>query len=260
MLNAFSSRWLPSVSQQTNSSVRLFCFPYAGGGASLFRPWRSGLDDWVQVAPVLMPGRESRLFEQPYTSVKSIVAAFADDLSPCFLEPYALFGYSNGAIIAFELARELRRRDMPLPSRLIVAGRRAPHLQEPDAHIHALPDELFRASLAQLRGTPRDVLANEELMTLLTPMLRADFAVHETYIFQADEPLRCPITAIYGINDLDAGRADTELWAVHTSAGFNLESCSGDHFFIHSSLPSLLQHVTTALRESRQLHSRISTR
>jgi medium-chain acyl-[acyl-carrier-protein] hydrolase len=227
----------------------MFCFPYAGGGASIYRGWAGALPSDVEVCPVQLPGRESRLREQPFDRLAPLIAAAADALAPHFGRPFVFFGHSMGAMIGFELARELRRRGRPLPLHLFVAGRRAPQLPAREEPIHDLPDEEFFDKLRELNGTPEEVLQHAELMRLLSPILRADFAVNETYEFTLEEPFDLGISAFGGLGDADITREDLTGWQDHTRGRFRLRMLPGDHFFLHSARDMILEATARDLAE-----------
>jgi medium-chain acyl-[acyl-carrier-protein] hydrolase len=233
--------WLPFARPNPDARLRLFCFPFAGGGATAFRPWAHELSPTIEVCPVQPPGRESRFREPAFASMTALVMALADALRTHFERPFAFYGYSMGAIVAFELARELRRRGTGLPTRLIVSGRGAPHLPSRHVQMHALSDDEFRAELRRLRGTPAAVLDNDELMQMVLPTLRADFTAHETYVLADGPPLDCPILAIGGADDDLAPPADLDAWREHTTARFETHILPGDHFFLQTHRPALLQ-------------------
>ena len=227
----------------------MFCFPYAGGGASVYRGWGASLPNDLEVCPVQLPGRESRLREPAFTDIDVLVPAVADALDPYMNLPFVLFGHSMGAAIAFELARELRRRGRPQPLHLFVSGRRAPHLPAREEPIHALPEAEFLAKLRELNGTPEEVLQHEELMKLLLPILRADFGVNEKYEPTPGEPLEAGISALGGIGDKDVTREDVEAWKEHTRGRFRSRMFPGDHFFIQGNKDLVLEAVARDLAE-----------
>jgi len=229
--------------------LRLFCFPYAGGGASAYRGWAASLPADVEVCPVQLPGRESRLREPAFVRPEPLVLALADVLQPLLDLPYAFFGHSLGALIAFELARELRRRAQPLPVHLFVSARRAPQVPARERPIHDLPEEEFLAELRKLKGTPEEVLQHAELMRLLGPVLRADFAVNETYAYVAGEPLDLGISAFGGLGDEEVTREDLAQWSDHTRGPFRLRMLPGDHFFLHSGRDLITESVARDLAE-----------
>ena len=228
-------------------ALRLFCFPFAGGGALAYRDWCDALSPDVELCGVQLPGRESRFKEQPYTRLADLARDLAGALDPYAQVPFAFFGHSMGALVAFALARELRRRNQPGPELLMVSGRRAPQQPDPDPPIHALPEPSFLEELRELNGTPEAVFENKELLQLLIPILRADFAVCETYEYVHEDPLTCPIVAYGGIQDPDVSREDIAAWAYQTSGSFTLRMFPGDHFYLLDRSTSLLQYVIAQL-------------
>jgi medium-chain acyl-[acyl-carrier-protein] hydrolase len=247
MSTTFSSTaWIlrPRPSKQTQ--LRLFCFPYAGGSASAFQSWRQYLPDAVDLCLIQLPGREMRLREKAYSSLPSLLNALTPVLLPYLDQPFVFFGHSMGAMICFELARSLRQRQSPQPLHLFVSGCRAPHLPATEPAIHALPESELIAALKRLNGTPPSLLENRELMELLLPMLRADFALFETYNYIPKEPLSCPITAFGGLQDTRATSQQISHWYEHTHTTFTLHMFPGDHFFILEARKELLEKILQA--------------
>jgi medium-chain acyl-[acyl-carrier-protein] hydrolase len=157
-----------------------------------------------------------------------------------------------GGLVCFELARQLRREYNFSPQHLFVSGCRAPQIPDPDPPIHQLETSEFIEELRRFNGTPEAVLQNQELMDLLLPSLRADFAVLETYTYQPEPPLTCDITAFYGLEDKQVSQAEMQAWEQQTTAKFCLLTLPGDHFFLHSYQSLLLQllsqEMTNVLR------------
>jgi medium-chain acyl-[acyl-carrier-protein] hydrolase len=232
-----------------NSKLRLFCFPYAGGGSAFYHRWTASLPEDVQICPVPLPGRENRLKEQPFTNMEALVTSIACSLQPYLDRPFALFGHSMGAMICFELAQYLGQNFQLTPSKLLVSGCRAPHIPFPDLLTYHLPTAEFLKELRRLGGTPQEVLNNTELMELLMPTLRADFQSIETYSYQKYPPLSCPITVFGGSKDLQVKHHLLQAWEQHTTAEFKLNMLSGDHFFIHSHQHELLRLLTQELAQ-----------
>ncbi|HLN62204.1 MAG TPA: alpha/beta fold hydrolase [Symbiobacteriaceae bacterium] len=213
--------------------LRLFCLPYAGGGPTIYWPWAKALPA-LEVCPVGLPGRGTLLNLPPHTSVGPLVAELARAMQAHLDKPFALFGHSMGALVAFELARELRRSYGRLPAALIVGGRNAPHWpRENRPDLHGLPDAELVAELKVLGGTPPEVLAHAELMELILPVMRADLAIHETYEYVAEAPLACPVVALGGTRDDRTTQAGLEAWGELTTGRFALEWFEGGHFFVH---------------------------
>ncbi|HEU5226874.1 MAG TPA: thioesterase II family protein [Ktedonobacteraceae bacterium] len=250
--------WVKCSKPNPQACFRLFCFPYAGGGASLFRNWANRLPGEVEVCAVQLPGREDRLAEPAFTRMLPLIEALASALSPYLQDkPCAFFGHSMGAFVSFELARYLRKHHTHAgPLQLFVSAQRAPQLPDPEPPIHALPDNELIEELRDLNGTPTEILQNVEVLELTLPLLRADFAICETYHFIPGAPLLCPIFACGGIDDKDIDREKISAWREQTQGSFTLRMFPGDHFFLHRSQTELLQAIyqqlTSLLRYAAQ--------
>jgi surfactin synthase thioesterase subunit len=245
--------WVLRPRPNSAARVRLFAFPYAGGGGSAFRTWASDLPPDVELCAVQMPGRESRWKEPPYTRMDALVPALHDGLLPYLDRPYAFFGHSLGALTSFELARALRRSGRPGPVHLFASAHRAPQCPNPHPDMRHLEDGPFVDEIRRrYGGIPQAVLEHPELMALMLPCLRADFTVFETYSYGDDRPLECPISTFGGQAD-DYVRQDAlEAWATQTTGGFSLRMLPGDHFFVQGSRASVVATVTAALARAPQ--------
>lgn len=238
--------WLAGVKPNPQAAVRLFCFPYSGASASLYFSWRDRLPG-VEVCPVELPGHGSRLAESPYNDLASLVPVAAQGLLPALDRPFAFFGHSMGALLSFELARFLRREHALSPVHLFVSGHGAPHVPDHHERVYSLPEPQFIEKLREMDGTPAEVLDNAEFRALLLPILRADFAMSETYTYRPDRPLDCPLTALGGLQDKHTSRESLDAWRVHTSGRFVLRMFPGSHFFLNTAQPLVLQAVAQDL-------------
>lgn len=246
------SPWIAFARRIPEPRIRLLCFPYAGGGAGIYRGWAQLLPADVEVLPVELPGRAGRFREPALSSVSALIAAAGPALEPFLDRPYALFGHSMGAVLAFELAGWARRRGLPSPCRLFVSARRAPHLPDNDKPpMHDLPDDEFKSRLRELNGTPEEVLEHPELMEMMLPLLRADFTVVETYEHQEGEPFSCPISALGGLRDEEVSRDHLAEWRRYTAAEFSLRMFPGDHFYLQPDRHALLTAVAQDLAQQR---------
>ena len=242
-----STSWLVRYQQEPQTTLRLFCFSYAGGGASAFRLWPAGLPGGVEVCAVQLPGRENRITEPLINAIDKLVPIVCDALIAFCDPPFAFFGHSTGALVAFELSRELRRRSAPLPCHLLISGSRAPHIPEPNP-LHKLPKTDFLRELRRFSGTPEAVLQSEELMQIYIPILRADLALEEAYQHRVEPPLDIPIAAFGGIMDKEAAQDVLDPWAMYTSTTFTLDMIEGNHFFLHSNRDALLRLLSEILK------------
>jgi surfactin synthase thioesterase subunit len=249
--HARANLWIAGPRRDTPARLRLFCLPNAGGGAAQYFSWTKLFAPEVEVCPIQLPGRESRLKERPYDRMAPLVEAMAEGVHPLLDRPFAIFGHSLGAWLAFELARELRRRYRASPSRLIVSARRAPHLTSPLPPMYELPDALFIRELARrYNGIPDVIRDDPEMLELYLPILRADVAVLETHVWVDEPPLDLPITVFGGEHDTSVQRDVLEAWRIHTTQQFTITMFPGDHFFHQSARAAVVQTIGSALRES----------
>lgn len=241
--------WFPKRNAGERAQLKLFCFPYAGGTSQIYRSWDQYLPPTVEVIAVELPGRGSRLREPAFVSLPDLVQALTTAMIPMLNGPFAFFGHSMGAIIAFELARSMRRLFDREPEVLCASGRRAPQVPSDKPHTYDLPKDEFIAELKRIDGTPREVLEHAELMELVLPLLRADFQLIETYEYDEGPPLSCPITAYGGESDEEECGELMSMWQSQTTSDFALHLLPGDHFFLRSSQPRLLGLLSRQLKE-----------
>jgi medium-chain acyl-[acyl-carrier-protein] hydrolase len=247
--NAWVTRPRPTAQAQ----MRLFCFPYAGGGASLFRTWPEELPDLIEICAIQPPGRESRFAEPRFTRLPPLVEALGEALAPYLDKPFAFFGHSLGAITCFEVARWLRRQGLAQPAQLFVSAHRAPQLPDRHSAIHELPDAIFINEIGHLNGMPAEVVAEADLMELMMPLLRADFGLAETYTYTPEPPLPGAISAFGGVADEGISRDDLAAWVAQTTAHFVLRMLPGDHFFFLKQRALLFQAMLHDLHASGYL-------
>jgi medium-chain acyl-[acyl-carrier-protein] hydrolase len=239
-------RWRPV----SDVRLRLFCLPHTGGGAVAYRTWASRLPADVEVVAVRLPGREARFRERPFDRIEGLVPALVQGLAPLMDRPFAWFGHSMGALLAYEACRAIRDAGGPEPARLLVSGRRAPHLPERYRPVHAAPTADLVARLVELNGTPREVLNDASVLSAFLPMLRADFAVSETYRWSPSPPLNCPISVFGGSADPMATAEELHAWDRHTTTGCTVRMFDGDHFYLHAAPERVLPAIGADLRHA----------
>lgn len=238
------SRWFVSPRVDSNADFRLFIFPYAGGSPAAFNKWTlENIECWT----AHYPGRGSRYTEPLIKNIPPLVEPLAQAIHPLLGKPFAFFGHSMGAVIAFELVRFMRKNNLPLPKHLIVSGCGAPHIPDPHPPIHALPDDEFLDALQKFNGIPSEILRQPEAMQLLLPIVRADFEAIETYRAPNETPLEIPIIAMGGSHDPRVSWERLEGWSTQTSAGFKSHIFDGGHFFIHTEKETILDLIQEEL-------------
>jgi surfactin synthase thioesterase subunit len=227
--------------------VRLFCFPYAGAGASAFRSWAALLPPWVELSAVQLPGRENRVGEPPRRRLTDLVREACEALAPLLDPPYAFFGHSLGALVAFELCRAFRRAGWPLPDLLFVSAHAAPQLAYLRRLLSHLPDPELLHELRRYDGTPEAVFENAELVKLLLPVVRADFELLDTYSYAAEPPFEFPICAFAALDDPEVRFPDVEAWRKQTTSGFAMRQYLGGHLFLQQAAADVVDAICTEL-------------
>jgi medium-chain acyl-[acyl-carrier-protein] hydrolase len=226
------------------AALRLLCFPHAGGAPTAFFPWNALLGQEIECLGVQYPGRGQRFREEPLTSISDLAHGIINRLTDVSDKPFAFYGHSLGGLVAFELARCLRRLGMPGPQHLFVGASRPPHLESPFGPIHMLPEgEFVEALQARYGGIPAAIYEDREVLRVFMAAMRADFTAYEHYRMVDEAPLQVPITAFAGAEDQVVTAASMREWAVHTDTGFELKVLPGGHFFPNSSIGTLIQTI-----------------
>lgn len=248
MTDVLSGNWLVRKPAHGRARARLFCFPFAGVGASAYRLWSAGLPTELEVCAVQLPGRESRWREAPHIRIDTLVAALLPELLPYLDLPFAFFGHSMGGVLAAETTLALSGRAGPMPQHLFISARRAPHLPDPDPPLGELSDGDFIAELnRRYGGIPPEVLRDEEMMALVLPGLRADIRALESYRPPPAARISCPLSVFGGTVDSRASAAQLEAWRALADGEFRTRMFSGDHFYINSRRAEVLADISATL-------------
>lgn len=231
--------------------LRLFCFPFAGGSASAYTTWVEHLPKDVEIILLQPPGRGSRYSEAAHEDMDSLTAEVLAEQNFITDTPYVFFGHSLGCRVAFEIAKVLQSRGLPVPLHFVASGSRAPHLPQELKAIHTLPEAAFVSELKHLNGTPEEVLQNKELMLLMLPSLRADFKIAELHVAKP-QVLACPLTVFYGTEDGGVTIDKVNAWQRLSKFTINTFAFKGGHFFINEAKSQVLARLTDVLASARQ--------
>lgn len=235
--------WLQRGNQPALGQCRLYCFPPAGASSAFFSPWLGLRNAGFEVCAVRLPGRERRAAECPMELMGPLVQSLVEGLP--WDRPFAFFGHSLGALISFELARELRRRNWRQPKAIFASAAPAPQLPLRPPR-YQLPHDLFVHELRELGGTTEAVLLDKALMEHFMPVLRADFALVDTYKYAEEAPLECPIVALGGRGDQEVSPKALAQWQ-SVAHKFTLQLYPGDHFYVLDHWASILQLISNVL-------------
>ncbi|MEZ0109044.1 medium-chain acyl-[acyl-carrier-protein] hydrolase [Catenulispora sp. EB89] len=240
---------------RTTARARLFCFPSAGMGASMYRGWHDAFPEGVQVAALQWPGRESRFSETPLSSVAELVDHAVEIIRPYLDLPYALFGHSMGAIVAYETANRLRAEGIHHPIHIFACSHSAPQLSTGDPRSAKMTDEELVEHLHGAGGVGEEFLESREYLNLMLPAIRADLLAVDTYLWRGDEPHTVPITAIAGQDDIWASPEALQAWKVHTASRFSTRIMAGGHHVVRDNRTMVIAAVADDITLSMALSS-----
>lgn len=233
-----------------NARYRLYCFPYAGGGAMAFRSWSMLFSDDIEVCAIQLPGRENRINESSMTDIYEISRRIAYEIIENQVrdKPFAFLGHSMGSLVSFEVVRYLRMRGYQLPGHIFLSSMNAPENTEINRYIHRLPDDEFIELINSLNGTPKEFFNDSRIQELFLPILRSDFKAVELYKYNSEEPFSVPITVLGGEDDKLISIQGLKRWRRETNSTFSLKLFQGDHFYFQNkSGREVINYVTKCL-------------
>ncbi|MDC0708163.1 alpha/beta fold hydrolase [Stigmatella sp. ncwal1] len=243
-----NSPWIVQRKPPASPAIRLFCFPYAGAGSLPYFKWPDLIPGGIDVCAVQLPGRENRLREPALRDLHQLTTKLVEALSPYLEGEFAFFGHSFGALVAFEVIRELRRRGLPLPKMLFASGSESPSLRSKLPALSGLErDDFVREVAARYGGLPRHIMEQRELLDLVLPTLRADLKILEDYVYREEPPLPLPICAFGGTDDPRVAETALDAWRRETAVAFKLQIFPGSHFFINEVTRQVLQALSSEL-------------
>lgn len=228
-----SSKWVVIRQPKPTAKLKLICFPYAGGDASVFSSWADKVHPAVEVLAIQAPGRSNRLSEPALRSIDQITESLCSELLPFLDRSYAVLGHSLGARIAYEFVHKTRLKGLRQPVYYIGSGSKAPHVPSREGIRYDLPDNEFIEAIKDLGGTPKAVIENKELMDLVLPTLKADFFLVDTYRAIQRLPLDIPASIFNGLKDYDLDEDFNAQWQTHFSEVLEFKTFDSGHFFIN---------------------------
>ncbi|WP_165763841.1 thioesterase II family protein [Halalkalibacter urbisdiaboli] len=226
----------------------MFCFSYAGGTATLYLKWKRYIHPNIHLYPLEIPGRGTRINESLCNTIEDIVDDTYRKISTIVDDgEYAIFGYSMGSLIGFELCRKLKENGHKMPVHLFTAALMSPNLIEKRETIHTLPNEEFLQELIKFNGFPNEIIENKAIMDFYLPILKADFEAIETYTYRKNKRnIDVNITTLYGKDDT-VQMEEIHAWANVTTGKHVTYEMMGDHFFILSQAERISGIITETL-------------
>lgn len=245
-----AARWLRRPAGAEAADVRLFCFHHAGGAASMFRRWPRLVPRSIEPIAVQLPGRGERFTQRPFDRMAPLVEALVEVVMPVLDRPYACYGLSMGARVAWALTHRLRELGMPPPVALYLASAAAP---DAGARRQDWKHDLL-GYLREMGGTPPEILAEPRLLDTVLPTLRADLTLVDTFRWRPATPLDVPILAFAGADDVDGSPVRMGGWRAETTGEFRLEVRPGGHFFDDAYERRLVRTIAEDLLTARMSH------
>ncbi|HLO86793.1 MAG TPA: thioesterase domain-containing protein [Nostocaceae cyanobacterium] len=241
--------WINCLKPNPRAELRLFCLPYAGGSAMIYRTWGNYLPSTIEVCPVELPGRGKQIKSSPYDKLEPLVEVLAENIQQYLDKPFAIFGHSLGGLISFEFCRFLRSEFNLRPVHLFVSACKSPQIIRTEKPVWELSYAELVDKMRRLNGTPEEILQNQELLQLFIPIWRADFAILDNYIYTHQPVFNFPISVFGGLKD-DITVDNLQAWQEHTTS-FYLRMFEGNHFYINSVTEVFFNTINHKLSESR---------
>lgn len=247
-MKTMHDNWISIPKVAKDAKIRVFFFPFAGGGAGIYYQWAKDFPSNIEVCCVNLAGREKRFLEKAESNFSNLISDLYRAILPYTNKPFAFFGHSMGALISYELAILFRKNSNILPSCLFLSARSAPHIKHNQEHIHNLPDDLFVERLhKRYNGIPSVIMSEKDLLNLFLPTLRADIKMVELHEHKEKEALSCPIVAFCGSEDNIATKENVSSWKDYTLSNFDIEIIEGDHFFINTSKSIIINKIISTI-------------
>ncbi|MFC4535657.1 thioesterase II family protein [Sphaerisporangium dianthi] len=239
--------WIHRYHPSPAASRRLVCFPHVGGSASAYFWLSKSLAPAYEVLAIQYPGRQERRREPVALSLHALVDQVFEALRGQVAPPFAFFGHSMGALVAFEVARRSAAAGEPGPSLLVVSGRRAPSTG-PEKRFDVDDENMLVAELRRMGGTAEQFIRDEEVRAMILPVARADYRALHAYVPQPDSVVDTPILALVGDNDPVTTLEEAKAWSAHSTSTCELRVFPGGHFYLESAKADVSDTLRTALR------------
>lgn len=243
----FNSKWMPYRQNKSNAKIRLFILHHAGGSASICNNWFQNHEDDIEILPLELPGHETRIDEKLIDTLPDLCESLIEVIAPMTDLPYAFFGHSMGALVAFETTRLLRKNNVKLPSKLFLSAHIPPDQELREKPMYNLDKEDLIKELKRMGGTSEELLEDSYFAELYIPIIRADMAICEKYIYSYQTPLPVPIHMFGGFDDITVTPEELLGWRKQTTSNFVCHIYDGGHFYLVNHLDEIFSIIKSNL-------------
>lgn len=231
--------------------TKLYLLPYAGGSATLYKKWARYLDNEIELIPIELPGRGKRindpLLHNFNDMLQDITRNISEQISNGLDSKYAIFGYSMGSLLCYELYYQLEKMNLPLPEHIFFSAREAPHLSTSEL-IHTLSNEQLSNKIASLGGTIQSFFESKELLDFFLPIIRADFSVVDSYQFiSKSNKIDCDISILFAVDDVEIEVEGVYEWKEYSNKECRFHSFDDGHFFINKYPEKIVRIINSTL-------------
>ncbi len=236
------SKCFKILNNVSNKKLRLFCFPYAGGNASMYYPLKDKIGEEIELVAVQLPGRSERMFEEAYTDMDALVEKLYRQIAPMLHEPFALCGYSMGGVIVYALTKKIEKFSQYRPEFSIISATKPMALLNQSTK-HTLCDDGLIDMLREHKASPEEVLESKELMALVLPTIRADYQLIETYKVENGPALETQLVLFNSEEDMD--KETICLWQEYFKNEAKYVGFEDGHFFIRTQTEKFIKEIRT---------------
>lgn len=236
-------KWCVTYKKNPKAILRIFCFPYSGGGASAYFPWIDKLSSSLELVSIQLPGRENRFHEPLVSNLDVIIAELCKEFERYKEKPFIVFGHSLGALLCYEFVKGVHKLYNTYPKHMFISASKAPHMPFRIKKLSHLSDVQVIKELSVYGGIDQTLKENIQILKIFLPIFRNDFSIGENYSYRKFTPFPFNITVFHGVNDPTVKEEEINAWQKYTTGHFESFSFEGGHFFIKNKQDEILKVI-----------------